>query len=127
MALRRCVRSVLAAGVGLWAPCVALAATPPAAPQVIDPGQLPSLQAVQIEAPPPVLPPGASVPAPMPDADVATPIVASTSNDPELKPAFYSPQKAFRGDGFSQGSSADAVQTKDGSSAAGLALNVPLN
>lgn len=94
-------------------------------PEVIAPGELPQISALQGVATP-VRASAKDAPAPMPDADAGAPL-ATGNEDPHLAPAIYSTKTEFRGDGFSYGSSPQAVQEGATKPAAGVALDVPLN
>ena len=65
-------------------------------------------------------------PAPLPNRDLSTPQGARASNDPTVSPTLFTTRTQFRGDGFSQGSTAQGEQEHKIRPGAGISLHMPL-
>lgn len=75
----------------------------------------------------PALPKGAPSfqPAPMANRDLSTPQGARASNEPTVSPTLFTTRTQFRGDGFSQGSTAQSEQEHKLRPGAGISLHMP--
>jgi hypothetical protein len=100
----------------------AAGAAPSPVPDVIAPGDLPTLQPIAPDATQAVVAQGSYSAAPMPDADAAAP-VSAPDEQTQLNPAIYSQQSGYLGDGYAAGSSDHARTLQP---ATGVKLNVPL-
>ena len=66
-------------------------------------------------------------PAPLPNRDLSKPAPERATSEPSLAPTLFTSRSQFRGDGFSQGSTAQGEQEKKIKPGAGFSLHMPFS
>lgn len=95
-----------------------LQAAPPASPFFISPPPPPSVVRLPTER--------TYEAAPTPNRDVDAPLAPRAGTDPELAPSLFTRGRQYRGEGFSEGSSAQSAQERKAQPGAGFKLRLPL-